>query len=115
MPVDRATAAELRRLARLFLLSALTLVLVVARAVVEALGLTPLLPPPLAVVWGLALLSGWAATCVYGVFVTFSARRWPWLVLCLFPLTSVPAAVAYAWLRRREVERAVLGDAGTGG
>jgi len=108
VPVDPGTAAELRRVAWLFLLSALTLVLVVARAVVEALGLAAMLPAALALLWGLAVLCGWAATCVYGAYVTFSARRWPWLALCLFPLTSVPAAVAYAWLRRREVERKVL-------
>jgi hypothetical protein len=31
--------------------------------------------------------------------------------LCLLPITSVPAAVAYAWIRRGEIERSVLGDA----
>jgi len=31
-------------------------------------------------------------------------------VLCLLPVTCVPASVAYAWIRRQEIERAVLGD-----
>ena len=79
------------------------------RAFGEALSVT-FIPRPSTWSWGVVLLIGWAATEVYGVFVTFTARRWGWLVLCLIPLTCVPAAVAYAWIRRQEIERAVLGD-----
>ena len=49
-------------------------------------------------------------TYVYGVFVTFKARRWAWFALCAIPFTCVPAAAAYAWIRRQEIEREVLGD-----
>ncbi len=101
-------AEELRRLAYLFLVSAVTLVLVVTRAVAEGLAVG-FLPQPLVVVWGVAMLLGWAATYVYGVFVTLKARRWGWVVLSAFPLTCVPGAVAYCWIRRREIERDVLG------
>ena len=107
--VDARTTLELRRLANLFLLSGVTLALFVLRAVGEALAVT-FIPRPVYVVWGVILLTGWAASLVYGVYVTYTARRWGWLVLCLIPVTCVPAAVAYAWIRRQEIERAVLGD-----
>jgi flagellar biosynthesis protein FliQ len=107
--VDPALALELRRLANLFLLSGITLALFVLRAFAEALSVT-FIPQAVYVVWGLILLTGWAATLVYGVFVTFTARRWGWCALCLLPFTCVPAAAAYAWIRRQEVERLVLGE-----
>ena len=68
------------------------------------------IPQAVYVVWGLVLLTGWAATEVFGAYVTFTARRWGWFALCLIPVTCVPASVAYAWIRRQEIERAVLGD-----
>jgi hypothetical protein len=107
--VDEQTALELRRLANLFLLSGITLALFVLRALAEALSVT-FIPQAVYVAWGAVLLTGWAATEVYGVYVTFTARRWGWFVLCLIPVTCVPASVAYAWIRRQEIERAVLGD-----
>ncbi len=107
--VDAATALELRRLANLFLVAGITLALFVMRAFAEALSVT-FIPRGVYVAWGLVLLTGWAASLVYGVFVTYSARRWGWLVLCLLPLTCVPAGAAYAWIRRQEIERAILGD-----
>jgi hypothetical protein len=105
--VDARQAEELRRLAYLFLVSAVTLALVVIRAVAEGLAVG-FLPQPLVVVWGLAMLLGWAATFAYGVFVTLKARRWGWLALCAIPFTCVPGAVAYAWIRRQEIEQEVL-------
>ena len=48
------------------------------------------IPHGVYVAWGLVLLVGWAATEVYGVYVTFTARRWGWFVLCLIPVTCVP-------------------------
>ena len=107
--VDEQTALELRRLANLFLLSGITLALFVLRALAEALSVT-FIPQGVYVAWGVILLTGWAATEVYGVYVTFTARRWGWFALCLVPVTCVPASVAYAWIRRQEIERAVLGD-----
>ena len=99
----------MRRLANLFLVAGITLALFVMRAFAEALSVT-FIPRGVYVAWGLVLLTGWAASLVYGVFVTFSARRWGWLALCIIPLTCVPAAAAYAWIRRQEIERTVLGD-----
>lgn len=107
--VGDQTRIELRRLANLFLLAGITLALFMLRALAEALSVT-FIPNGVYVAWGIALLTGWAATLVYGVFVTFTGRRYGWLVLCLVPITSVPAGVAYAWIRRGEIERAVLGD-----
>ena len=102
-------AAELRRLANLFLVSGLTLFLFLVRALAEALTVT-FIPRPAYVVWGVVMLTGWAMTYVYGIFVTFTARRWVWLALCAIPFTCVPAAVVYAWIRRQEIERDVLGE-----
>lgn len=107
--VDPTLRLELRRLANLFLVSSLTLALFVLRAVYLALNAS-FLPHSALVAWGTVMLVGWAMSLVYGVYVTLKARRWGWLVLCLIPVTCVAAAVAYAWVRRMEVERQVLGD-----
>jgi len=107
--VGPVLAAELRRLANLFLVSGITLVLFLARAFAEVLAVT-FIPGPVYVVWGIVMLTGWAMTCVYGVFVTFKSRRWGWFALCAVPFTCVPAAVAYAWIRRQAIEREVLGE-----
>ena len=107
--VDPERQLELRRLANLFLVSSLTLVLFLLRAFSLALHVT-FIPAPVSVVWGFVLLVGWAATCVFAVYVTFKAARWGWLVLCAIPFTSVPGAVAYAWMRRQEIEAEVLGE-----
>jgi hypothetical protein len=101
--------AELRRLANLFLVSGITLILFLARAFAEVFSVT-FIPRSVYVVWGIAMLTGWAMTYVYGVFVTFKTRRWVWFALCAIPVTCVPAASAYAWIRRQEIEREVLGD-----
>lgn len=108
--VDEDTQREMRRIANLFLVSGVTLALFVLRALGEALSIT-FVPQPVYVAWGVVLLTGWAATFVYGIYVTFTARRWGWLVLCAIPVTCVPAAVAYAWISRQEIEREVLGEA----
>lgn len=102
-------AAELRRLANLFLVSGLTLLLFLMRAFAEAFAFT-FIPKPAYVVWGVVMLTGWAMSYVYGIFVTFNARRWFWFALCAIPFTCVPAAVAYAWIRRQEIERDMLGE-----
>jgi hypothetical protein len=101
--------AELRRLANLFLLSGITLVLFLVRAFAEVFAVA-FVPTPVYLAWGILMLTGWAMTYVYGVFVTFKARRWAWFALCAIPLTCVPAAAAYAWIRRQEIERDVLGE-----
>ena len=106
--VEPALAAELRRLAGLFLVSSITLILFLARAFAEVFTVT-FIPAPVYVIWGTIMLTGWAMTYVYGVYVTFKARRWGWLALCAIPFACVPAAVAYAWTRRQEIERQVLG------
>jgi len=107
--VDPAVSAELRRLANLFLISGITLVLFLTRAFAQVFSVT-FIPRSVYVVWGLAMLTGWAMTYVYGVFVTMKARRWLWLALCAIPFTCVPAAAAYAWIRRQDIEHEVLGD-----
>jgi hypothetical protein len=107
--VGPTLAAELRRVANLFLVSGITLLLFFVRAFAEVFAVT-FVPRQVYVIWGLAMLTGWAMTYVYGVFVTFKARRWAWFTLCAIPFTCVPSATAYAWIRRQEIEREVLGS-----
>ena len=54
--------------------------------------------------WRASLVSGLIATWAYGGYVTLRARRWAWAFFCLLPLTALPAALAYAWIRRGELE-----------
>jgi hypothetical protein len=108
--VDDATRVELRRLANLFLLSSVTLIVLLLEVFARALDVT-FIPQPVYAIAGLVFLVGWAMTYVYGLFVTFKAARWGWFVLCVIPVTCVPGAVAYSWIRRTEIEREVLGDA----
>ena len=107
-PVSPELAHELRRLANLFLVSGITLILFLGRAFAEVFTVT-FIPGPVYVFWGTIMLTGWAMTYVYGAYVTFKARRWVWFALCAIPFACVPAAVAYAWTRRQEIEREVLG------
>ena len=107
--VDVVRTAELRRLANLFLISGITLLLFLARAFAEVFSVT-FIPRGVFVAWGSIMLIGWAMSFVYGVYVTLNARRWAWLALCAIPFTCVPAAAAYAWTRRQEIEREVLDD-----
>jgi len=100
--------AELRRLARLFLLSAVTLALFLLRTAVTALPV-PSVPQSVSVAWSILLLAGWASTWALALYTTIRARRWGWVTLAAIPLTCVPVGVAYAWIRRGEIEEAVLG------
>ncbi len=107
--VDEETRLELRRVANLFLLSSLTLIVLLLEAFARALHVT-FIPQAVYAAAGLVFLVGWAATFVYGLYTTFKARRWGWFALCVVPVTCVPGSVAYAWVRRGEIEREVLGD-----
>jgi hypothetical protein len=107
--VGRELKEELRRLANLFLVSSVTLALFLLRAFSEALSVS-FIPDGVDVAWGAALLGGWAMSYLYGLYVIIKAHRWGWTVLFAVPFTCVPAGVAYAWMRRMELEREVLGD-----
>jgi hypothetical protein len=107
--VDDETRLELRRVANLFLVSAVTMIALFLELFAKALDVA-FIPQPVHTILGLVFLVGWAATAVYGVYVTYTARRWAWLALCFIQPTSPPAALAYAWIRRQEIEREVLGD-----
>ena len=104
-----ALAAELRRLANLFLVSSITLVLLLLQVFAVTLSVT-FIPGPVKTASGVVFLTGLAATYVYGIFVTSRARRWGWFALCVIPVASVPCSLAYAWTRRQEIERDVLGE-----
>ena len=101
--LDEATRAELKRVTVLFLLSAITLLLLLVYLLAEGLGVS-FVPPVVWAMWVASLFSGFVATWAYGVYVTVRARRWLWIALCALPPTAVPCAVAYAWIRRGEME-----------
>lgn len=111
--LDPLLKAEFRRLAVLFLLSAITMVLVVAYAAMRAVAKASI--PDIAwLMWATAIFGGCVATYCYGLYVTIRARAWGWVALCAIPVVgSVPGSVAYSWIRRGELERRVL-DAGGG-
>ena len=103
-------SAELRRIANLFLVAAISLILFLARAFAEVLKVN-FIPHSGYVVWGVLMLVGWAVTYALGISVTFTARRWGWFAFCAIPVTCLPAAAAYAWMRRMEIEHEVLDGA----
>jgi hypothetical protein len=106
--VDPKLKAELKRLALLFLISAITLWLVVVYAVLRAID-SGLFPDIVWFMWGAAIFSGCIATYFYGLYVTLRARAWGWVLLCAVPVIgSVPGCVAYSWIRRGQLERQVL-------
>ncbi len=108
--LDSALRAELRRLALLFLISAITLVLVIADAVMRAVG-SSILPDIVFLMLQMSWVGGALATYFYGLYVTIRARAWGWVIVCAVPLFgSVPACVAYSWIRRGALERQVLED-----
>ena len=90
-PVSPELANELRRLANLFLVSGITLVLLLVQVLALTLSVT-FIPGPVKVTSGVVFLTGLAATYVYGIFVTSRARRWGWFALCVIPATSAPCS-----------------------
>ncbi len=101
---------EVRHLSFLFLVSAISLLLFMTYTFAGLLRVG--VPSGVNIAWLGSMLSGWAATWFYAMYVTFAQRRWLWFALVAFPATSVPCAVAYAWTRRMEIEEEVLGDPG---
>jgi hypothetical protein len=106
--VDWATRAELKRVAVLFLLSAITLALFLLYLVAGLVD-PDLVPDVVWAMWVTSMLCGYVATWFYGIYVTARARRWVWLALCALPPTAVPCSLAYSWIRRGEIEQQVLG------
>lgn len=108
LTLDPTTRLEVKRLSILFILSALTLLLIIVYAGARALLVhaleTAVVPDIAWVMWAASMLCGFVATWVYGVYVTARARRWFWVALCALPPSAVPCALAYAWIRRGELE-----------
>lgn len=106
--LDPLLKAELKRLAILFLISAITLVLVLADAVVRAVP-HDAVPNVVLLMLQVSWISGAVATYFYGLYVTIRARAWWWVILCAIPLFgSVPGCAAYSWIRRGELERRIM-------
>jgi len=106
------TQAELKRVTVLFLLSSITVVLILAYVVARTILLRALelavVPDIGWVMWAVSMMCGFIATWVYGTYVTARARRWLWVALCALPPTAVPCSLAYAWVRRGELETEIV-------
>jgi hypothetical protein len=91
-------------------MSAITLLLVISYAVLRQIG-AGLIPDVAWIMWATAIVSGCTATYFFGLYVTIRARAWGWVALCAIPVVgSVPGSVAYAWIRRGELERQIIAD-----
>jgi len=92
---------DYERLTLLLLLGVITLSI---GAIIAVLVGIQVAPPPFLYQFALvAMAFGFLATWGLGVFLSAAARQYLWLVLMIFPPTAVPAAVAYAVIRRAEV------------
>lgn len=86
------------------------MLLVVAYAVVSGID-DGIIPGIAWLMWQASIFGGVVATYFYGLYVTIRARAWGWVVLCAIPVVgSVPASIAYAWIRRGELERQILAE-----
>ena len=113
MQVGPETRLELRSLANLFLVSSVTLALFMAWFFSQALRSD--VPASRGVRLGRRAARGPGDHLCARRLHPLRARRLGWLVVCLIPGICLPFAVAYAWVRRMEIEREVLGEDRTPG
>ncbi len=108
--VDAATRLELRRVANLFLISSLTLIVLLLRGLRSRAGghVHPTAPST----WSAASSSSSAGRPPSSTACTSPSRPGAGAGSCCAssPSPACRQAVAYAWIRRQEIERAVLGD-----
>lgn len=98
----RRARQDYERATLLLLLGTITLGIGAAFAVLVGVQASP---PALLYEFGLiAMAFGFLATWILGIVLSASSRRYLWLVLMIFPPTAVPAAVAYAVIRRGEAK-----------
>jgi hypothetical protein len=99
---------ELRLLSYLFLVSALTMLLVMMYFAASMLKVK--VPYDLGYAWVVTIGAGIGASWVLGMYTAARLKRWWWFVVIAVPPAAVPAALAFAWNRRMEIEDETLGD-----
>jgi len=88
----------------------------VVLVIVGSLGVKLGIPQRYAALWLVVLVAGWCASLVLSLFSVLTrpemARRSRtfWLVVLLVPPSTVPAAAAYAYLRREELQDDVFAE-----
>jgi Flp pilus assembly protein TadB len=99
---------ELRLLSYLFLVSALTMLLVMMYFAASVLKVT--VPYGVGYAWVVVIGAGIGASWVLGMYTAARLKRWWWFVVIAVPPAAVPAALAFAWNRRMEIEDETLSD-----
>jgi FtsH-binding integral membrane protein len=88
----------------------------VALVVAGSLGLKLGIPQKYAALWLVILIAGWFASFVLSIFSVWTRptmakrSRTFWLVVFIVPASTVPAAAAYAYLRREELQDDVFAE-----
>jgi hypothetical protein len=84
--------------------------------IIGSLGVKLGIPQRYAALWLVVLVAGWFASLVLALFVlstvhTMSRRtRIFWLVVLIVPASTVPAAAAFAYIRREELQDDVFAE-----
>ena len=99
---------ELRLLSYLFLISSITMLLVMMYFAASLLKVT--FPYAVGYAWVVLIGAGIGASWVLGIYTAARLKRWWWLVVIAVPPAAVPAALAFAWNRRMEIEDQTLRD-----
>jgi len=105
-PAVTALEDEARRVSLLFVVCALSLLLLLSWVLLYAIA-GHSAPVVVAMVM-FSFFSGIMAAWAIGLYITARARRWLWLTLIVIPFTTLPAGLTYAWRRRMEIEREIL-------
>jgi hypothetical protein len=88
----------------------------VALVIAGSLGVKLGIPERYAALWLVVLVAGWFACFVLAIFSVWTrptmARRSRtfWLVVFILPASTVPAAAAYAYMRREELQDDVFAE-----
>lgn len=101
--VEAERHTEIKLLTYLFVVSAVTMLLVMMYFAGAVLKVT--MPYAIGLSWVVLILVGAAFSWLYGTFLTARYRHWGWFVFAVIPLTAVPGMLAFTWNRRQEIER----------
>ena len=84
--------------------------------IIGSLGVKLGIPQRYAALWLVILVAGWFASLVLALFVAWTNRpmnrraRIFWLVVLIVPASTVPAAAAFAYIRREQLQDDVFAE-----
>ena len=108
-----------QRYSMLFAVSLFTMLLSLPFGVlliIGSLGVKLGIPQRYVMLWLVVLVAGWFASLVLALFVVWTMptmnrrTRIFWLVVLIVPASTVPAAAAYAYIRREEIQDDVFAE-----